>query len=75
MTSNDRERGNPGAPRPNPGLLGLCPGCRHLRRITSERGAEFYLCGRSRQDARFPKYPPQPVIACAGFEAPPPPAP
>jgi len=29
----------------------------------------FYLCERSRQDARFPKYPPLPVLQCPGFEA------
>jgi hypothetical protein len=29
------------------------------------------MCRRSAADARYRKYPPLPVIACAGFEAPP----
>jgi hypothetical protein len=35
--------------------------------VTSGRGSTFWLCGLSASDARFPKYPRLPVVACAGF--------
>jgi hypothetical protein len=46
---------------------GLCPVCRNVRIITSDRGAMFYLCRLSASDPRFPRYPMQPVVACPGF--------
>ena len=46
---------------------GLCSDCTHARRVESDRGAEFYLCGLSATDARFPKYPALPVIRCSGY--------
>ena len=46
---------------------GLCGTCAHARAIRSDRGSVFYLCGLSRDDARFPKYPRLPVLACAGY--------
>lgn len=49
---------------------GLCAGCRHVRLVTSARGSSFVMCGRSRTDERFAKYPRLPVLACAGFEEP-----
>jgi hypothetical protein len=49
--------------------VGLCATCRHVRRVVSARGSEFYLCERSRTEpARFRKYPPLPVRQCSGFE-------
>jgi hypothetical protein len=39
-----------------------------MQRVTSARGSTFYLCRLSFADARFPRYPPIPVLACAGFE-------
>lgn len=48
---------------------GLCHTCVHVRAITSARGSTFLLCSRAASDARYPKYPPQPVWACRGFEA------
>lgn len=53
-------------------LTGLCARCAHARRITSAKGSTFVLCGRSATDARFPKYPPLPVVRCAGYELAPP---
>jgi hypothetical protein len=38
-----------------------------VRVITNDRGSRFYLCSLSATDPRFPKYPPQPVCACAGY--------
>jgi len=47
--------------------VGLCTTCRHARAIRSAKNSEFWLCERSKTDARFAKYPPLPVLACAGF--------
>ncbi len=54
--------------RSSPAWHGLCETCAHLRQVTSARGSTFLLCERSRTDPRYPKYPPQPVVRCAGFE-------
>jgi hypothetical protein len=60
----------PGERRPDPRLLhgGLCPRCAWLRVLTSDRGSTFLQCGLAKQDPRFPRYPPQPVLACPGFK-------
>ena len=55
----------PGPARP-PG--GLCDLCRHQRLVRTGRGSEFSLCERHKTDPRFRKYPPLPVVRCAGFE-------
>jgi len=47
---------------------GLCGACLHARRVRSSRESTFYLCRRSANDPRFPKYPRLPVITCKGFE-------
>lgn len=47
---------------------GLCDACAWQRVITSGKGSLFSLCQRSRDDARFPKYPPLPVLRCGGYE-------
>ncbi len=52
-------------PRPPPG--GLCPRCAHVHVVVSDRGSTFYRCRLSAADPRFPRFPPQPVLACAGF--------
>jgi hypothetical protein len=46
---------------------GLCARCVHTQIVTSARGSRFYLCRLSLTDARFPRYPPLPVLECAGF--------
>ena len=57
------------SPRPRqPGGTGLCPVCANVQVITSSRGSTFYLCRLSFKDRRFPKYPPQPVVRCAGYQ-------
>jgi hypothetical protein len=48
--------------------VGLCASCTQVRRITSDRGAVFYLCTLSALDPRFPKYPGLPVFSCSGYE-------
>ena len=47
--------------------VGLCAVCRHAQVVTSARGSRFYLCRLSATDPRFPRYPPLPVVNCAGF--------
>jgi hypothetical protein len=46
---------------------GLCAACVHARRIESDRGSVFYMCGLSESDPGYPKYPRLPVIQCRGF--------
>ena len=45
---------------------GLCATCVHLRVLASSRSV-FVGCGLAATDPRFPKYPPLPVLACAGY--------
>ena len=45
---------------------GLCATCVHLRVLASPRSV-FVRCGLAASDPRFPKYPPLPVLACAGY--------
>lgn len=47
--------------------IGLCLDCTHARRLESDRGSEFYFCGLSATDPRFPKYPRLPVFHCTGY--------
>ena len=49
-------------------MTGLCPGCAHVRVIESATGSRFLMCQLAKVDARFNKYPPQPVLRCVGFE-------
>jgi ADP-ribose pyrophosphatase len=48
--------------------VGLCWDCRWARRVTSGRGALFFLCRRAETDALYPKYPALPRWRCAGYE-------
>jgi hypothetical protein len=50
-------------------VISLCETCRHRREVVSGKGSRFLLCRLSREDARFAKYPPQPVFRCAGYAA------
>jgi hypothetical protein len=46
---------------------GLCPSCRHVRTVTSERGSVFLLCQLAREEPSLPRYPPQPRMVCSGY--------
>jgi hypothetical protein len=48
--------------------FGLCDTCRHQQIVRSGRGSVFSLCGRSKTDDRYPKYPRMPVMACPGYD-------
>jgi hypothetical protein len=60
---------NPVNRRPAHSGAGLCDSCRHQRLVPNTRGSVFSLCERSREDPDYPRYPPIPVLRCAGFEA------
>ena len=45
----------------------LCESCRNLREVRTTR-SRFVLCELSVTNADYPKYPPQPVIRCEGFQ-------
>jgi hypothetical protein len=46
----------------------LCERCVSMRVVVTPR-SRFLLCEKSRGDPRYPKYPPQPVVRCDGFQA------
>lgn len=46
---------------------GLCDSCRNAQQLASAKGSVFLLCGLSKADPGFPKYPRLPVLACAGY--------
>ncbi len=50
-----------------PVRVGLCATCVHRSVIRTRRGSTFLLCGLSRTDPRFPRYPRLPVLACDGY--------
>lgn len=47
--------------------IGLCATCQHKQVIKSARGSFFIMCGLSKTDDRFDKYPPLPVLRCTGY--------
>ena len=47
-------------------MTSLCETCRHLRDVRTGR-SRFLLCGLSASDARYPRYPPQPIVRCDGY--------
>jgi hypothetical protein len=46
----------------------LCETCRQMREIVSGKGSRFLLCQLAQDDTRFPKYPPQPITRCDGYQ-------
>jgi hypothetical protein len=46
----------------------LCETCGWMREVITPKGSRFLLCQLSRTDPAFPKYPPQPVVRCAGYQ-------
>ena len=51
-----------------PHPAGLCSVCSHRRVTGNRRGSRFYLCELAKTDPRFRRYPPLPMLRCAGFE-------
>ena len=48
-----------------PAPVGLCADCIHLRLLASPRSV-FARCALAERDPGFPRYPPLPVLRCAG---------
>jgi hypothetical protein len=49
------------------GVVSLCGSCHFVREVVTGKGSRFLLCRKSLEDARFAKYPPQPIAACGGY--------
>lgn len=52
----------------SPARLGLCFDCRHRIEQATRKGSLFHRCARADDDERFLRYPPMPVVRCAGYE-------
>jgi hypothetical protein len=48
--------------------IGLCRSCLHHRTSRNARGSEFHLCARAQGSDAWRKYPPLPVVGCAGHD-------
>jgi hypothetical protein len=46
----------------------LCETCQNMREVRTAR-SRFLLCELSVTSADYPKYPPQPVVGCEGFQS------
>src|SRR5262249_402389 len=46
----------------------LCETCRSMREVRTAR-SRFLLCELSVTNAAYPKYPPQPVVRCDGYQS------
>jgi hypothetical protein len=46
----------------------LCETCKWLREIVTPKGSRFLLCQLSLTSPAYPKYPPQPVVRCDGYQ-------
>lgn len=46
----------------------LCETCLRMRVVKTPRGSRFLLCQLSTTDRAYPKYPPQPVQQCLGYQ-------
>ena len=49
-------------------LQSLCETCRLMREVVTAKGSRFLLCQLSKCDPAYPKYPPQPVVRCEGYQ-------
>ena len=48
-------------------MASLCESCRNVREVRTAQ-SRFLLCELSGTNADYPKYPPQPVVQCEGFQ-------
>jgi len=49
-------------------MQSLCETCKNVREVRTTR-SRFLLCELSVTNAAYPKYPPQPVGRCDGYQA------
>lgn len=55
------------APDVSGAFAGLCDRCTNVQIIENRRGSRFYRCRLADIDPAFVRYPPLPVLSCAGF--------
>jgi hypothetical protein len=46
----------------------LCETCAWMREIITPKGSRFLLCRLAQTRPEYPKYPPQPMLQCAGYQ-------
>ena len=46
----------------------LCETCAWMREVVTPKGSRFLLCQLSQTNPDYPKYPPQPVVRCDGYQ-------
>ena len=49
-------------------MRSLCETCASMREVITPKGSRFLLCRLSQTDPAYPKYPPQPVVRCDGYQ-------
>ena len=49
-------------------IRSLCETCAWVREVVTPKGSRFLLCQLSQTDQAYPKYPPQPVVRCEGYQ-------
>jgi hypothetical protein len=49
-------------------MQSLCEPCRNVREVSTAR-SRFLLCELAVTNDAYPKYPPQPVVRCDGYQA------
>jgi hypothetical protein len=49
-------------------MQSLCETCASMREVITPKGSRFLLCRLSQADPAFPRYPPQPVVRCVGYQ-------
>src|SRR5262249_42165569 len=47
---------------------GLCETCKNMREVRTSK-SRFLLCELSVTHAAYPKYPPQPIMRCDGYQS------
>jgi hypothetical protein len=49
-------------------IQSLCETCSSMREVVTPKGSRFLLCQLSQTNPDYPKYPPQPVVRCDGYQ-------
>lgn len=49
-------------------IYSLYQTCAAMREVITPKGSRFLLCQMSKSDPTYPKYPPQPVARCDGYQ-------
>ena len=49
-------------------LQSLCENCAWMRVIVTPKRSRFLLCQLSITKPEYPKYPPQPIVSCEGYQ-------